>query len=214
MTLVHRNSSFLLSSSLQSSLRLLSTSALCHHPTKLFSLSSRHYYCKVAQNSISNGILSHRTASSMRNGMTSSCRDDEDKDNQKAGEYLLFHAVEIIMLIMILMILWYLMIIAMVNMRMRVKVSTDIRIANVRIFLQLWMTIRRSRQQRRSDYHCFMANECFLQSILIIMTTMMTWMIIVMDMMMMMMMMMKLKWLYRRLTWCQESSNQRWPMLT
>ena len=99
MTLVHRNSS------LQSSLRLLSTSALCHHPTKLFSLSSRHYYCKVAQNSISNGILSHRTASSMRNGMTSSCRDDEDKDNQKAGEYLLFHAIEIIMLIMILMIL-------------------------------------------------------------------------------------------------------------
>jgi hypothetical protein len=70
----------------------------------------------------------------MRNGMTSSCRDDEDKDNQKAGEYLLFHAIEIIMLTMILI---YLMIIAMVNMRMRVKVSTDIRIANVRIFLQL-----------------------------------------------------------------------------
>ena len=104
MTLVHRNSSFLLSSSLHSSLRLLSTSALCHHPTKLFSLSSRHYYCKVAQNSISNGILSHRTASSMRNGMTSSSRDDEDKDNQKTGEYLLFDAIEIIMLIMILMI--------------------------------------------------------------------------------------------------------------
>ena len=103
-SLVHQNTS-LLSSSLQSSVRLFPTFVLCHHPIKLFSLSSRYYYYKVAQKSISrNGILSlsHRTTCSMRNGMTGSSLDDEDqevislvlnrnrdKDNYTTGEYLL-----------------------------------------------------------------------------------------------------------------------------
>jgi hypothetical protein len=103
MMLVHQNLS-LLSSSLQSSVRLLLTSTLSHHPTIFLFLSSRHYYNKVAQQSISNGILSlpHRPASSMRNGLTGSSRDDEDeeeislfsnrngdKDNHKTGDFLL-----------------------------------------------------------------------------------------------------------------------------
>ena len=90
MTLVHQNSSLLSSSSSQSSVRLLPTSVLCHHPTKFFSLSSRnYYYYKVAQKSISRNkilSLSNRTTSSMRNGINR----NGDKDKHTTGEYLLF----------------------------------------------------------------------------------------------------------------------------